>query len=199
MVKIGLTGGAGAGKDEAARVLRSQGAKIINADEIGHRLLEKDRALQKKLVRTFGQEILGPEGKIDRKKLGTIVFGNKSKIRLLNRAIHPLMKREFKREIAECRRKGIKIVVLNAAILFEAGWDKLVDRVILITAPEKLRIKRLLKKGIPLEKALAIFSSQWSDERKKRMADFVINNDSSIADLKKKIMAIPVSRGVSNV
>lgn len=186
MMIIGLTGGVGAGKDEAAKILKSLGVKIIDADDVGHRLLEKNRVLQKRLVKTFGCGILS-KGKIARKKLGEIVFGNRGRIRLLNQAIHPLMGREFRKKIAGYKKKGVKAVVLNAAILFEAGWDKFTDKTILVTAPLQMRIKRLKKKRINRKKALAMISSQWSDERKNKKADFIIKNNSSLTNLKKKI------------
>ena len=187
---IGLTGGVGAGKDEAAKVFRKFGAKIINADEVGHKLLKRNKPAYRKIVKIFGSGILGSKEEIDRKKLGETVFGNSGKLKLLNKVMHPLMKEEFKKEIARYKKKSVRTVVLNAAILFEARWDKLADKTILITAPKALRIKRLGKKKISRQKALAMISSQWSDERKKKKADFVINNSGSLIELKKKIMDI---------
>ncbi|PIZ16053.1 hypothetical protein COY51_03675 [Candidatus Desantisbacteria bacterium CG_4_10_14_0_8_um_filter_39_17] len=187
MIVIGLTGGVGAGKDEAARVFKKMGAVIINADEVGHRLLEKSTPVYQKIVKLFGLGILNPDGEIDRRKLGKIVFGNRRKLKLLDRIIHPLMEKEFRRKLIEYRNKGVKTVVLNAAVLFEAGWDKLVKRTILITAPEELRIKRLQERGIDRKKAIAIIFSQWSDARRKKKTDFIIENDGSIARLKKRI------------
>jgi dephospho-CoA kinase len=183
MIVIGLTGGVGAGKDEAVRVLKGSGAHIIDADKTGHRFLRNNRSLQKKLVKSFSRKILDSRGGIDRKELGRIAFGNRAKLKVLDRAIHPLMAKEFKKEIAQCRKKGRKAVVLNAAILFEAGWDKLVDNVILITARRELRIKRLKKRGVDRAKALATISSQWPDSRKAKKADMVIENDSSMKKL----------------
>ena len=186
MVVIGLTGGVGAGKDEAARVLKKLGAHIIDADKTGHRLLVNNRSLQKKLINVFGRRILDSRGRIDRKELGRIAFSSRAKMKILNRAIRPLMAKEFKKETALCGKKGRKAVVLNAAILFEAGWDKLVGRIILITSPKELRLKRLKKRGIPRKKALAMISSQWPDARKAKKADMVVRNDSSLKKLTEK-------------
>ena len=190
MLTIGLTGGVGAGKDEAAKIFKRFGVKVIDADDVGHKLLKRSSPAYKKISKMFGLRILDSKKEIERKKLGEIVFGNRRKLKLLNRIIHPLMEKEFKKEIAKQREKGSKFVVLNAAVLFELGWDKLVDKTILITAPEELRIKRLQDRGISRERALAMVSSQWSDERKKKKADFVIENNGSIAELKKKITDI---------
>ncbi|OIN99418.1 dephospho-CoA kinase [Candidatus Desantisbacteria bacterium CG02_land_8_20_14_3_00_49_13] len=183
MIVIGLTGGAGAGKDEAARVLKRLGAHVIDADKTGHRLLGNNRSLRKKLVKSFGRKILDSSGRIDRRELGRIAFGNRAKLKVLNRAIHPLMAKEFRKEIALLRKKGRKAVVLNAAVLFEAGWDRLVDHVILITAPRELRIKRLGKRGIPRKKALAMICSQWPDARKAKRSGMIIENNLSLQDL----------------
>jgi dephospho-CoA kinase len=163
MLIIGLTGGIGTGKDEAAKVLKRLGAKIIDADEVGHKLLKKDTAVYKKVLKVFGEGILGAGREIDRKKLGFIVFKSRIKLAILNKIIHPPMKKEFAKAIAAYRKSGEKLIVLNAAVLFEAGWDELVDKTILITAPKELRIKRLQKRGIDKQKALIMISSQWSD------------------------------------
>jgi len=186
MIVIGLTGGVGAGKDEAARVLKRLGAYVIDADKTGHWLLGNNRSLQKKLVKSFDRGILDSRGRIDRKELGRIAFGSRAKLKVLNRAIHPLMADEFKKEVVLYEKRGRKAVVLNAAILFEAGWDKLVDRIILITAPLELRLKRLKNRGIPRKKALAMISSQWPDSRKIKKADMVVRNDSSLKELTEK-------------
>lgn len=187
MIVIGLTGGAGAGKDEAVRVLKKLGADIIDADKTGHRLLACKRQLKKKLVRIFSSAILDAEGRIDRGKLGTAVFGRPSKIRLLNRAIHPLMAEEFRKSIKASEKKKKRAVVLNAAILFEAGWDKLVDRVVLVASSKRLRVERLAKRGISREKAMAMAASQWPDPRKAKRSDIIIKNNSSLKELHKEI------------
>ena len=189
MVVIGLTGGIGVGKDEAAKVFKRLDATIIDADKTGHYLLEKDRKLCARLIEIFGNEIVS-RNKIDRKKLGAIVFGNKKKLGLLNEAIHPLMKKEFRKEIAKYKKQGKKVIVLNAAVLFEAGWDKIVDKVILVIASKALRIKRLGKRGIGRQKALAMISSQLNDAVKKKKSDFIISNNSSILQLKNKVVNI---------
>lgn len=190
MLIVGLTGGAGAGKDEVAKVFKKFDAKIIDADEVGHRLLKKNAPAHKKIIKFFGTTVLDNGGEINRKKLGDLVFSSQGKLRLLNKIIHPLMEEEFRKEIAKYRREGKELTVLNAAILLEAGWDKLIDKTILVTTRKELRIKRLESRGIDRERALAIFFSQWSDERKKKKADFIIENNGSLADLKKKIRDI---------
>ena len=118
MIVVGLTGGPGAGKDEAMKIFKGFGAKIINADETGHNLLKKNTSVYKEIIKIFGSGILNSQNEIDRKRLGGIVFGNRKKLTLLNRAIHPLMEKEFRKEIASHRKRGTKFVVLNAAILF---------------------------------------------------------------------------------
>jgi len=190
VIVVGLTGGPGAGKDEAMKIFKGFGAKIINADETGHNLLKKNTSVYKEIIKIFGSGILNSQNEIDRKRLGGIVFGNRKKLTLLNRAIHPLMEKEFRKEIASHRKRGTKFVVLNAAILFEAGWDKLVDRAILITAPIEVRVKRLEKSGTGREKALKMIFSQWADARKKKKADFIIENNGSLDSLKKRIIDV---------
>jgi dephospho-CoA kinase len=187
---IGLTGGIGAGKDEAAKVFKKTGAKIIDADKIGHSLLKKNTPVYRKTLKAFGPEVLNKSKEIDRRKLGSIVFKNRKKLAVLNRIIHPAMKEEFKKEITGYGKKGVKFIVLNAAILSEAGWDKLADKTILITAPRELRVKRLQKRGIDRPKALTMISSQWSDAKKRKKADCIIENNGSLSDLKRKILNI---------
>jgi len=186
MSTIGLTGGIGAGKDEVAAVFKKLGATVIDADKTGHKLLGDDPSVRRKILAAFGRDILGRGGKIDRKKLGGIVFSGKSGLRLLNNIMHPQMEKIFRAEISRHKKAGKKIIVLNAAVLFEAGWDKLVDRTILVSAPRAIRIKRLEKKGIGGKQAAAIISSQWPDAAKKKKADFVIKNDAGLDRLSRE-------------
>jgi len=184
---FGLTGGIGSGKDEAAKILKQFGVKIINADEVGHLLLKKNTPVYKRILKTFGSFILKKNKEIDRKKLGSIVFKNKKLLITLNEIIHPAMQEYFKMEIKKYKASGAKLIILNAAILFEAGWDKLCDKVILISATLNMRIKRLKQRGIKKEKALSIINSQLSDELKRKKSDFIISNNSTLVELKKKI------------
>jgi dephospho-CoA kinase len=155
---VGLVGGIGAGKSLLAEALQRRGAFVLDADAVGHALLQQ-RPASEAVVRRFGPEILaepagpGQPPRIDRKALGAIVFADPSARRDLEAILHPRMRRTFERAIARTVRGGKhRAVVLDAAVLFEAGWDSLCDCVVFVDAPRDQRLARLAA------------SRGWSDE-----------------------------------
>ena len=187
---IGLVGGIGAGKSLAAAALAARGAFVIDADTVGHALLEQPPARQR-ILKRFGEEILGPEPgdgsprPIDRRALGAIVFDDPSARRDLERILHPRMRRTFERAIARTVRKGRHTaVVLDAAVLFEAGWDDLCDVVFFVDAPRELRLRRLAAaRGWTAEALAAREAAQHPLDEKKARADAVLPNTGPPEDL----------------
>src|SRR3972149_2485197 len=129
MYVIGLTGGIGSGKSTVARMLQQKGAKLLSADAVGHEVYEPGRAASPGIVGAFGRQIVGPDGKIDRKLLGPIVFSDPEQLRRLNAITHPRMKELMREKLEAERARGAPIAVLDAALLFAAGWDDLTDEV----------------------------------------------------------------------
>ena len=188
MKVIGLTGGIGSGKSTVAQFLAELGAVIIDADRVGHEILKPDTELWREVVATFGQQVLTPGGDIDRKKLGEMVFGNTELLARLNQIMHPRMHAMVKAQLDEYRRQGVRVVVLEAPLLLEAGWTPLVDEVWVTVASESTVLKRLQERvGLSKEESLARIHSQLSSEERLRYADVVINTDCSLGEVKAKV------------
>ncbi|MCK4522852.1 dephospho-CoA kinase, partial [Candidatus Aerophobetes bacterium] len=123
---IGLTGNIGCGKTTVAHMFEDLGVEVIEADRIGHQLLEKEK-IKKRVVSIFTESVLNGKGNISRKKLRNLVFKDKKKLELLNSILHPLMVKEIKKKI---RMSRSNLIVVDAAVLLEAGWDSLVDKIL---------------------------------------------------------------------
>jgi dephospho-CoA kinase len=187
---IGLTGPIGAGKDEVARILKRRGAYIIDADSLAHKLYAAQSPLWHELVKAFGSRILMRGGKINRKKLGEIVFADKKKLQLLDRLIHPILREEIIKEIRLVTRDSRPVtVIVNAAVLKEIGLLDLVDQVWLVTAPQALRLKRLVKKGLAEKEVRRRIKAQAFSREYAQIADVIINNTGTLKQLSGKIQA----------
>ena len=185
---IGLTGGIGSGKSTVSQFLAELGAVILDADKVGHEAFKPDSEIWRQVVAAFGRQILTPDGNIDRKKLGNIVFGNPESLSRLNQIMHPRMYALVKAQLEEYRRQGTRVVVLEAPLLLEAGWTSLVDEVWVTTAPEATVLKRLEKRtGLSQAESLARLRSQLPSEERVRQADVIINTDCDLDELKAKV------------
>ncbi len=185
---IGLTGGIGSGKSTVSQCLAELGAVVIDADKVGHEAFKSNTELWGEVVAAFGRQILAPGGEIDRKKLGELVFQYPESLLLLNKIMHERMRDIVKARIDEYRRQGVDVVVLEAALLFEAKWTSLVDEVWVTVASEADVLKRLKQqRGMEQEKTLARIQSQLSSEERIKQADVIINNDGGVDELKAKV------------
>jgi len=185
---IGLTGSIGTGKSEAARQLEALGASIISADQVGHEAYTPNTEAWEKVVASFGDEILGDDGEIDRRKLGTIVFSDPGQLDKLNQIMHPRMARMVADQIEDLRTQGVDVVVVEAALLFEAGWDSLVEEVWVTDSPEQMVIERLKKRnGLSEEEARKRISSQMDRSERLERSDYVIDNSGDMAGLESAI------------
>ncbi len=188
MKVIGLTGGIGSGKSTVSQLLAKLGAVILDADKVGHEAFKPDTEAWREVVATFGRQILTPSGDIDRKKLGELVFGKPESLLQLNQIMHPRMYDMVKAQIEEYRRQGVSVVVLEAAILLEAGWTSLVDEVWVTVASESTVLRRLQERtGLSQAESLARIRSQLSSEERIRHADVIINNDGDLDELKARV------------
>lgn len=181
---IGVTGNIGSGKTTAVNIFKELGAKIIEADKVGHFLLKRED-VKEKLISIFGKSILDKRNGINRQKLRKIVFNEKEKLEKLNSILHPLIAEEIKREI---NRTKEGIIIVEAAILLEAGWDFLVDKVIVVSAPDEVKLKRAQKsRQINILEIEKIMKSQLSEKKMREKADFIIENKEGIKELRDKV------------
>lgn len=192
MLIIGLTGGVASGKSLVSEIWRKEGAYIIDADKIARDLVKPYSVSWNKIVNVFGIEIVQEDGNINRKKLASIIFSDPEKREDLNKILHPLIKEEIQKRIDEIRKKNPQaIVVIDAPLLIERGEYHEVDKVVVITSNENNQIERIkLRNGLQKEEAKKIIESQLPLSEKLKVADFVINNDGSIEDVKKKAIEI---------
>jgi len=186
---IGLTGPIAAGKNEVCRIL-SRRAHIIDADQVGHKLLVPQSDLWKELVKTFGSRVLQQGGKVNRKKLGEIVFGNPRLLKKLNKIMHSRMKDEIVKESGKRKAESGKPIIINAAVLREIGLIPIVDEVWVVLADKKKRLNRLVKKGMSREKAERRIKAQKPEKDYLRIADKVIRNDSGKSSLRKLVLSL---------
>jgi len=188
MKVIGLTGGIGSGKSTVSKFLEELGAFIIDADKVGHEAFKPDTELWREVVAAFGRQILKPGGEIDRNKLAEMVFGNPELLSRLNQIMHPRMYALVKAQLEEYRRQGVRVVVLEAPLLLEAGWTSLVDEVWVTVASESTVLRRLQEQiGLSKQQSLARIRSQLSSEERIKQADVVIDTDCSLDEVKTKV------------
>ena len=184
MLVLGLTGSIGTGKSEAARYMAELGASVISADQVGHEAYTPHSEAWDRVVETFGEEILQTNEEIDRQKLGAIVFSDPSHLAKLNEIMHPRMARMVSEKIEVLRGQGVRVVVVEAALLFEAGWDSLVQETWVTDSPEESVIERLRERnGLTEEEARKRISSQMDRSERLERADYVVDNSGDVAQL----------------
>lgn len=185
---IGLTGGIASGKSTVSNYLSELGAIIIDADKIAHEIMEKGKTAYWQVIEAFGREILAENGEIDRSRLGKIVFNNLEKKKILEEITHPQVIREMREKIEEYRAEN-KVIVLDVPLLFEAGLDIMVDETWVVYVDRETQLQRLIARdGLSYEEANKRIQAQMSLEKKRVLADFVINNKGNIEDLKRQVL-----------
>jgi dephospho-CoA kinase len=190
MLTIGLTGGIGSGKSTVARMLFDRGAAFVNADLVGHRSYRKGSPTYDRLIETFGAEIVGTNGEIDRQTLGRRVFADPQDRLRLNEIVWPAMAEIMARDLDELRARGERAVVLEAAILLEAGWQWLVDEIWVVIASPEVAVRRLEAKGMSRQQTEARIRTQLSNEERVRQADVVVENDGALAELEARVQSL---------
>ena len=186
MLKIGLTGGIGSGKSEVSKRLAARGAMVIDADVIAREVVEPGTPGLARVVETFGEDVLRPDGSLNREKLGSIVFNDSEKLAALNAIVHPLVGER----VAELLRTAPDdaIVVYDVPLLAENGLAKMYDVVIVVDAADEVRIARLAEhRGMAEADAKARIAAQASREDRLAVADIVIPNEGSLEELDARV------------
>ena len=192
MLKVGLTGGIGSGKSTASRYFESLGAFVLDADEEAKKLITSNETVQHELISEFGTDIIDGTGRMNKNKLSRVAFQDEDHQQRLNSVVHPyifnLIDKEFNRVLND-KKHGVFIV--DAALIYETGFDAHLDYVIVVTAHLKNRMERALgRETLSREEILKRVGFQWPEEEKVNMADFVVHNDGTEAELQKNIESL---------
>lgn len=181
----GLTGGIACGKSLVSAELKRLGAHIVDADLISRALMEKGTPVYDGVVREFGRSILRPDGSIDRKALGAIVFSDRKKLLRLNALTHPAIIKAASEEVERIRKsRPGTVIVVDAALLIEAGMHRAVDRVIVVYADEERQIARMRKRdGLDEPEARRRLKCQMPIKEKIKYADYLIENNGTVEEL----------------
>lgn len=184
---VGLTGGIGSGKTTIGKIFSWLGVPVYEADAASKTIIDTDKELQGKLQALLGKDIVQANGKIDRQQMATLIFGNEALLKQTNALIHPAVGEDFTRWY---QSQESDYVIKEAAILFESGSYRQCDKIVVVEAPEELRIERVMARGnTSREEVLARMRNQWPQEQKVELADYVIHNDQRNSVIK-QVLAI---------
>lgn len=199
MLRVGLTGGIATGKSTVVAMLRELGCHVLEADKIAHRMIEPGAAAYEEVVREFGRGILLPDGRVDRQKLGAIVFADPRKLARLNAIVHPPVLAAQDRELAAIEQaEPHAIAVVEAALLIEAGYDKKLDCLVVTWCTPEQQIARLTGqdaalgagRGLTIDEARQRIAAQMPVEEKRRLADEEIDCSGSLEHTREQVMAL---------
>jgi len=179
MITIGWTGNIGAGKSTVARIWQKErGALLIDADILARQAVKPGGKVLKKLVEHFGEEILAPDGSLDRTRTARIAFSNEEDYRALNSIVHPEIIRLIRQEMENAEKESVPAVVVDAALIYEFGFDALLDYVVVVDAPREVKIRRALEKNKMDRQTLErVMAFQLPAEELRKRADYVIENN----------------------
>ena len=191
MITVGLTGGIASGKSTVARELASRGARVIDADKLGHRAYEPGSEAHRQVIAAFGPEVRSPEGLIDRPALGAKVFGKPDQLKRLTDIVWPEIRRLAAAEIAAIRATELSaVVVLEAAVLFEAGWEPLVDEIWVVMVDRDTAVARaVMRGGLSGAQVEARIDAQLTNAERKKRAHVVLDNSGDEAALVRQLDA----------
>lgn len=198
-IVIGLTGGIASGKSTVSNMIRNLGFEVIDADIAARKVVEPGEPAYFKIVESFGEHILTEDGRIDRPKLGSIIFQNEEKRLLLNSIVHPAVRKLMMDEKEEILRKGARAVFLDIPLLFESKLTYMVDRIILVYVDEKTQLKRLMdRNGFTEKEATDRIRSQMPLKEKVALADAVIDNNGTLEETREQLIDLLTGWGLSN-
>jgi len=188
MLLVGLTGGIGVGKSAVAAMFAARGAAVVDGDEISRRLQEPGLPCYRAIVDAFGREMLDPAGRIDRRRLGAVVFADTVSLRRLEAIMHPAIWAACEAEIQAASAAGKAVCVVEMALILETGQRGRFRKLIVVTAPERVQIERVARaRGLTATEAQQRLAAQWSGEDKARLADYVIDNGGDLAATERQV------------
>jgi dephospho-CoA kinase len=190
MLKIGLTGGIASGKSTVAYLLRNRDCQVLEADPLGHELLEPGQAAYDEVVREFGAGILGPGDKVDRAKLGAIIFSDAARREKLNQILHPRILAVLRQWFSALERAGgLDLAVVEAALIVESGFHKELDKLIVCWSKPEQQLQRLVERGLTEGQARLRIAAQMPAEEKRKLADIVIDCSGTMDETERQVDA----------
>ena len=188
MLKIGLTGGIGSGKSEVSKFFNSWGAFIFDADKEAKNIINNNKLAQQEIIKEFGSDVINADNIIDKQKLARIAFQDDFHQLRLNSIIHPFVFKKIDTTFDKIKLdNNYKSFIVDAALIYESGADTHMDYVIVVTSLLRFRTERIMSQGnINRDDFMKRVALQWSDEDREHMADFIIQNNSDLKNLKKE-------------
>lgn len=181
MLRLGITGGIACGKSVIAGMLRETGFRVLDADALGHEVIEPGLPAYEEIVREVGAGVVGESGRIDRRKLGALVFADRGKLERLNAIVHPRVEEGIWKQFAAWERDGVRdAVFVEAALLVEAGYQKKLDGLVVAWCKPEQQVERLLRRGLSLEEAKRRIGAQMPAEEKLKFATEKIDCSGSL-------------------
>jgi dephospho-CoA kinase len=191
MLKLGLTGGIASGKSFVAARLRERNFRVLDADQLGHKLIEPGQSAYAPVVKEFGNEILRPDNSVDRKKLGAIVFADKEKLAKLNSILHPRIEESMRAQFAEWENENPPDpVFVEAALLIEAGMHKRLDGLVVVWCKPEQQIDRLVARGLTEKEARRRIALQLPNEAKLKHATYTIDTSGTMENSLAQVAAL---------
>lgn len=192
VLRVGLTGGLSAGKSTLARLLAGRGAAVRDADAVVEELYRPNGPAVAPLIEVFGRDIVDRQGGVDRAKLARFIGQDPGLLATLNRIVHPMVREEIARWLAELERRERppEVAVVEAALLVETGAYRQYHRLVVVTAPRELRLERAAAGGLSPVTAQRLLEAQADDEARKKVAHYVVENTGSLAELEAKAEAL---------
>lgn len=190
MLRLGLTGGIAGGKSTVAGMLRQLGFEVLDADKLAHQLIEPGNPAFAEVVREFGKEILGADGRVDRAKLGAIVFADRAKLDKLNAIVHPRVAEATTRQFDQWEHSGVDVAFVEAALIVEAGMLKSLGGLVVAWCRPEQQVERLRERGLSEAEARSRIALQMPQEEKLRHATEKIDCSGSVEETRRQVEAL---------
>jgi dephospho-CoA kinase len=195
---VGLTGGIASGKSTVSNMLKEKNITVIDADIEARLAVQQGEPAFIRIIESFGSEILLPDGEIDRQKLGSIIFHDEQKREILNKIVHPEVRRRINEKKEAAIKAGEKIVILDIPLLFESKLTHMVEKTLLVYADRNIQLKRLMERNsLSRDEAEARIQSQMPISEKRELADEVIENNGTLSETKKQLDELLLSWGIA--
>jgi len=187
MIHVGLTGGICTGKSTVAAMFAELGAPVIDADALVHTLLAGDETVAARVVETFGEALRAPDGGIDRAALARIVFPDKTKLATLTGILYPMVRERLARWFCEQKENGAPAAIAEVAMLFEGGAEHTYDVIVVVSAPQQMRLARFIERGGTAQDYQARLRHQMPIEEQEKKAKYVINNNETREAIREQV------------